>query len=109
MCKLEEGWKEWSLGVGILFTFTFGVFLAGCNNDEKPYVEPKVSVQQPDESYTVRQLFDVEGCKMFRFYDKGEWRYFAKCTNSLSVDGSVRKTSGKVTRRESHTTSEGLE
>lgn len=34
---------------------------------------------QNNETYTVQYLFEHEGCKVYRFYDKGNYVYFTNC------------------------------
>ena len=55
--------------------------LLGCIEDRQP--EKPVSSTN-EKSYPVDQLFEVEGCKMYRFYDKSEYRYFSNCQGSTS-------------------------
>jgi hypothetical protein len=52
--------------------------LGGCGVDPvetKPSNNPSVSVDV---------LFQVDGCKVYRFWDHGEARYFANCRGSVS-------------------------
>ena len=50
------------------------------------------SVQQPissappqnNDTYEVEYLFEHEGCKVFRFYDNGNYVYFTNCTGDVT-------------------------
>jgi len=50
------------------------------------------SVQQPISSappqnnatYEVEYLFEHDGCKVFRFYDNGNYVYFTNCTGDVT-------------------------
>ena len=46
-----------------------------------------ISTVVPDNNTTfqVDYLFELDGCKIYRFYDQGRWVYFSKCDNSMSV------------------------
>ncbi len=45
------------------------------------------AIQQPitteksanNQTYTVEYLFEHEGCKVYRFYDRGNYVYFTNC------------------------------
>ena len=61
----------------------------------KPIVteEPKNNV-----TYAVDYLFEHDGCKVYRFYDPGEYIYFSNCngetirkTDSTSTRNSIRR------------------
>ena len=61
----------------------------------KPIIteEPKNNV-----TYTVVYLFEHDGCKVYRFYDRGEYVYFTNCngetirkTDSTSIRNSIRR------------------
>jgi hypothetical protein len=53
---------------------------------------------QNNADYTVDYLFEHDGCKVYRFYDKGEYIYFTNCngetirkTDSKSIRNSIRR------------------
>jgi hypothetical protein len=61
----------------------------------KPIVreEPKNNA-----TYTVDYLFEHDGCKVYRFYDRGEYIYFTNCngeairkTDSTSIKNFIRR------------------
>jgi hypothetical protein len=62
--------------------------------------EPEKEVKSTNESYRIQLLFSVDGCKVYRFYDKGEWRYFANTKGSVSSYHSEQ--SGKTRTTEQH-------
>lgn len=37
-----------------------------------------------NETYSVQYLFEHEGCKVYRFKDKGEYIYFTNCQGSVT-------------------------
>jgi hypothetical protein len=56
-----------------------------------------VSTKKPDnnKNYDVDFLFEYEGCKVYRFYDYGNYVYFTNCRNettSFSNDSVSVKT-----------------
>lgn len=50
-----------------------GLF-AGCNRYVEPQAERRAVPSNTD--YVVEALFVVDGATVYRFHDKGEWRYF---------------------------------
>lgn len=48
---------------------------------------------QNNVTYTVQYLFEHEGCKVYRFYDRGNYVYFTNCRGeSMAVtDSSIIK------------------
>lgn len=61
----------------ILIILFFMFNLVSCNDigSQGP------SIPGVHEDYHLRMLFEVEGCKMFRFYDQTLHRYWIKCNN----------------------------
>lgn len=49
--------------------------------------QEKVSVSSGDD---ISLLFEIDGCKVYRFYDLGEWVYFSNCAGSITYDYSIR-------------------
>jgi hypothetical protein len=47
-------------------------------------VKRKPESVQTVGDYEIALLFEVEGCKMFRFRDQGHHRYWANCSGSVS-------------------------
>ncbi|WP_163322946.1 DUF4884 domain-containing protein [Draconibacterium mangrovi] len=37
-----------------------------------------------NDSYYVSYLFEYEGCKVYRFYDQGEYVYFTNCRGDVT-------------------------
>lgn len=37
-----------------------------------------------NQSYVVEYLFDHEGCKMYRFFDRGYYVYFSNCNSEIT-------------------------
>lgn len=48
-----------------------------------------------NQKYEVDFLFEHDGCKIYRFYDRGSSRYFVKCANGDSKTISTHTTGGK--------------
>jgi len=76
--------------------FTLAIIVAGCFT---PGQMP-VKTQTPDnnQDYKVDYLFEHDGCKVFRFYDRGNVVYFTNCngeaivkTDSTEIRNIVRK------------------
>lgn len=46
-----------------------------------------ISSSEPinNKSYMVDYLFDHDGCRVYRFYDKGKHVYFVNCKESFST------------------------
>lgn len=70
------------------------LLLVGCA--ESPV--SRHSTNNPDVGVSV--LFEVDGCKVYRFSDAGHYRYFTTCQGSVS--SSLKQ--GKSTRPESIST-----
>lgn len=64
-------------------------FLSGCFVTEPIKTEVPVN----NETYRVDYLFEHEGCKVYRFYDRGESVYFTNCTGE-----AIRKTDSTTIR-----------
>lgn len=41
-------------------------------------------VKTDNRSFDVELLFEIDGCKVYRFYDEGRSRYFTTCSGSVS-------------------------
>ena len=46
-----------------------------------------------NNTYNVEYLFEHEGCKVYRFYDRGNYVYFTNCAGSAS---SIKNDSTKM-------------
>lgn len=42
------------------------------------------SLSDNNQSYVVEYLFDHEGCKMYRFFDRGYYVYFSNCNSEIT-------------------------
>ncbi|WP_298646968.1 DUF4884 domain-containing protein [uncultured Proteiniphilum sp.] len=51
---------------------------------------------QNNETYEVDYLFEHDGCKVYRFYDRDNWVYFTNCRGDVT---SIKNdsTAGRVT------------
>lgn len=68
------------------FLLVFAVILfAGCAK------EAKETVKADNANFSVELLFEVDGCKMYRFYDNGRYRYFSNCKGSTQWSESCGK------------------
>jgi Domain of unknown function (DUF4884) len=58
-----------------------------------------VEPSQNNASYTVEYLFEHEGCKVYRFYDRGRYIYFTNCNGEAiaTTDSTSTKNTTKVT------------
>lgn len=70
------------------------VFSASCYYG-KPIVREE---PQNNATYKVDYLFEHDGCKVYRFYDRGEYIYFTNCngetirkTDSTAIRNSIRR------------------
>ncbi|MCD7899431.1 MAG: DUF4884 domain-containing protein [Bacteroides sp.] len=46
-----------------------------------------------NRTYTVDYLFEHDGCKVYRFYDRGNYVYFTNCRgNVISISNDSTKT-----------------
>lgn len=61
--------------LGILFAIS--TLIAACAKDGKQ------TVQTDNHNFSVTMLFEVDGCKVYRFNDAGNFLYFANCQGSV--------------------------
>jgi hypothetical protein len=63
------------------------------------YLQQPITREPPQNNatYTVDYLFEHEGCKVYRFYDRGNYIYFTNCngeaimkTDSTAIRNSTR-------------------
>ena len=67
----------------IVLLLPLAAFLASCEEIEgKP-------VATSNNDATVELLFVVDDCRVYRFYDKYNYRYLTTCTGSVSWEESV--------------------
>lgn len=74
------------------------VALAGCDASINPQSTQSVGVDAQ-----VSRLFEIDGCRVYRFLDAGRYRYFANCGDLTTTSSSYSQSSGKTT---SHYTEE---
>lgn len=72
------------------------LIFAGCEDKRKP----QENVKSSNETYQVELLFEVDGCKVYRFMDCSEVRYFTTCKGAVSW--STTEPSGKTTKTTHH-------
>lgn len=74
-----------------LIPFIAILAFASCSISRPLRSEPS----QNNDTYTVQYLFEHDGCKVYRFYDRGNYVYFTNCRGeSMAVtDSSIIKTS----------------
>jgi len=67
-----------------------------------PYQKPITSEKSKNnDAYTVEYLFEHEGCKVYRFYDRGNYVYFTNCNGETVVqtDSTELRNSIKVNKK----------
>lgn len=64
----------------LFFAATTGLISVSC-------MQLPISSSEPvnNNTYVVDYLFEHDGCKVYRFYDRGRYVYFTKCDGSYSV------------------------
>jgi hypothetical protein len=62
-----------TLIIGLVFVF----FLSSCKRD------PKEIMKTDNKNFEVQLLFEIDGCKVYRFFD-GDFKYFTTCNGSVS-------------------------
>lgn len=77
------------------------VVLTGCERAEPP--KPVAAAVTPN-GYSVKKLFEHDGCALYRFYDDGYSRYFAKCGKAQAVTEEHTENCGKGCTRRIQTT-----
>ncbi|GAB6123978.1 MAG: DUF4884 domain-containing protein [Dysgonomonas sp.] len=67
----------------------FTLFLTGIAiiNLSSCYSQRPVASRASDnnQTYKVEYLFEHEGCKVYRFYDRGNYVYFTNCTGDVTA------------------------
>lgn len=81
--------------IGILLLASTYVLLPSC------LAPMPVSVKQSDNNkdYAVAYLFEHEGCKVYRFYDNGNYVYFTNCrgdVTSIKNDSTAERVTNSV-------------
>jgi|LakMenEpi03Aug12_release.lakeMendotaPanAssembly.Ray.scaffolds.fasta_scaffold557286_2 hypothetical protein len=60
--------------------------------------EAQKQVQSTNSNFNVELLFEVDGCKVYRFRDGENYKYFTNCKGSVSWDDTKTQQSGKTTQ-----------
>ncbi len=60
-----------------LIYLAFCIILSCTNN-------AKQAVQSDNVNFNIELLFEVDGCKVYRFMDAGYYRYFSNCKGDVS-------------------------
>lgn len=81
----------------LIYVFTVSTFLllAGCY----PGIPLKTQPASNNRTYQVEYLFEHEGCKVYRFWDHGNYVYFTNCegtVTSLANDSTQTRTVNQV-------------
>ncbi len=74
-----------------LFTFLFlTTGLLSC----APSIPLQVKASENNSTYTVSYLFEHDGCKVYRFYDRGNYVYFTTRGDVTSIknDSTAQRT-----------------
>lgn len=74
--------------------FVFMCLLCSCNQ-EPAGTQVEVS-QKESDCYEVRLLFEVDGVKVYRFYDSNHYVYFTNCVGQTGY--TYKQQVGKTTR-----------
>lgn len=81
--------------IGILLLAWAGILLSSC------FYQKPVAYQHSDNNkdYKVAYLFEHEGCKVYRFYDNGNYVYFTNCrgdVTSIKNDSTAERITNSV-------------
>lgn len=66
----------------ILLFAVVAMFIVGLSSCASPiYSKPA----ENNTDYKVDYLFEHDGCKVYRFYDRGNYVYFTNCTGNVTA------------------------
>jgi hypothetical protein len=71
------------------------LFVASCTR------EAQKEVSTTNANFKVKLLFEIDGCKVYRFVDNGDYKYFTTCNGSVSWNTTTQN--GKTTTIKEHT------
>lgn len=79
----------------LFFIVIIGSFFSSC------YFSSPVAYQVPDNNptYSVDYLFEHDGCKVYRFYDRGNYVYFTNCqgdVTSIKNDSTAERVTNSI-------------
>jgi hypothetical protein len=79
-----------------LLPFIVLIIASGCGIGRS--IPLKTQEPENNQTYKVDYLFEHEGCKVYRFYDRGNYVYFTNCngeaivkTDSTEIRNTIRK------------------
>lgn len=75
----------------------FALVMVSCYT-QQPLV---VGASDNNDTYKVEYLFEHEGCKVYRFHDRGSYVYFSNCTGSITAitNDSIKERRCTMTNR----------
>ncbi|TNF45427.1 MAG: DUF4884 domain-containing protein [Bacteroidetes bacterium] len=82
----------------LAFIFVSVLILQSCSSIKMPVSS---HIPENNQNYVVDFLFEHDGCKVYRFYDRGNYVYFTNCcgeVNSVVNDSTIISTFGKANR-----------
>ena len=65
----------------VILVAIFSVILFSCVSTRNPVA---TSLPDNNKSYKVDYLFEHEGCKVYRFWDMGNYVYFTNCVGEVT-------------------------
>lgn len=72
------------------FIFFALIFIISCTRPAKE------TVTSDNPSFQVELLFEVDGCKVYRFTDNGGYKYFSNCNGAVTWNERHGKTTHTV-------------
>lgn len=74
----------------LLVPLTLMTLLTGCFLT-RPVKPVATNAPENNQDYKVDYLFEFEGCKVYRFYDRGNYVYYTNCSNqAITVTDSTQ-------------------
>lgn len=90
--KMKEYIAPIGLAVGIIVIVGFGIVsLSSTNNRE---VKEVSLINQEEYFYHIKELFEKDGCKVYRFVDDAKFHYYTDCSETIT---DISEQCGKVT------------
>jgi len=68
------------------------LILVSCSTERPLYTTPP----ENNETYKVDYLFEHDGCKVYRFYDRGNYVYFTNCRGEAIVKTDSTEIRNKI-------------
>jgi len=80
--------------------FCIGIISTSCYTGRSLMVTPSDN----NDTYKIDYLFEHDGCKVYRFYDMGNYVYFINCNGSMTAisNDSVKSRVETITKSNSH-------